>query len=923
MPAVFLGVRHHSPACARLVAATIERLRPSYVLVEGPCDLNGRLEELFLGHALPVAVFSHYRDAERAATSWTPLCDYSPEWVALRAGRSVGAEVRFIDLPAWHPAFAERANRYADAEARYTEVTAQLCSRFDVDGVDALWDRLFEVADDEDLAERLDLYFASLRGDTRADDGDRAREEYMASWVRAALAVPGDPTVVVVTGGFHQPALRSLVGASATGEPGGEASGGAKPEAGASGAGEPEGEALGASEPEGEASGGGESRGAVAGAPRWPEVPGAAEGALTGSYLVPYSFRQLDSFAGYESGMPSPGYYQRVWDDGVEAAADGLTRAVVSRLRARNHPVSTADLIAARALTRGLTALRGHPRPARTDVLDGLAGALVGEDLDQPLPWTTRGTLAPGAHPVVVEMIATSTGDRVGTLHPATPRPPLVADVAGRLAALGLTGEGSFTLDLTRPADLERSRVLHRLRVLGVPGHERTKGLRGGADPQFTERWERYPAPTRDAALIEAGAYGAALTEAAEARLAERARAATAKPGAGTVAASATPPGGTGTTPGTTATAPRGVATAPAPGVPAAGTGGGSRSPSPGAGGPSTGTNAGATGATGGTTGGVPVAGPTGPPPPHVGGPPGAPDGPDAEALARTLFDVVLCGVERLSGALLEALAARVRRLGAAGPLGDVLATALGLWRHDRVFGTARSPLLVSVLDGAVERLLWLFEGARASRAPAPGTSGPTVDLARLAAVAAVRDALWHASDVVSVTPEAAAAAAHRVSRDPAAPPDLRGAAFGLHRCLTGDHDPAAVGTAVRALPGTAVLGDWLAGLFAVARDELTTAPGTGGGGPDSLIGVLDGMVGAMSDEEFLIGLPALRQAFAFFPPRERERIAERLLERRGVRGSARSLLRTSADPVLLARAAALEEKVTRRLAPYGLGTAP
>ncbi|WP_237277293.1 DUF5682 family protein, partial [Streptomyces caniscabiei] len=169
MPAVFLGVRHHSPACARLVAATIERLRPSYVLVEGPCDLNGRLEELFLGHELPVAVFSHYRDAERAATSWTPLCDYSPEWVALRAGRSVGADVRFIDLPAWHPAFAERANRYADAEARYTEVTARLCARFGVDGVDALWDRLFEVADDEDLAERLDTYFASVRGDTRAD----------------------------------------------------------------------------------------------------------------------------------------------------------------------------------------------------------------------------------------------------------------------------------------------------------------------------------------------------------------------------------------------------------------------------------------------------------------------------------------------------------------------------------------------------------------------------------------------------------------------------------------------------------------------------------------------------------------------------------------------------------------------------------
>ncbi|MFF3314717.1 DUF5682 family protein [Streptomyces sp. NPDC003035] len=146
MTVTFLGVRHHSPACARLVVRTIEELRPAHVLVEGPADLNGRIDELLLGHELPVAVFSHYRDEERAATSWAPFCDYSPEWVALTAGRAAGAEVRFIDLPAWHPAFTGRTNRYADAEARYAEATSRLCRRFGVDSVDALWDRMFESA---------------------------------------------------------------------------------------------------------------------------------------------------------------------------------------------------------------------------------------------------------------------------------------------------------------------------------------------------------------------------------------------------------------------------------------------------------------------------------------------------------------------------------------------------------------------------------------------------------------------------------------------------------------------------------------------------------------------------------------------------------------------------------------------------------
>ncbi|MDV9201368.1 DUF5682 family protein, partial [Streptomyces sp. Wh19] len=215
MSAVFLGVRHHSPACARLVERTVAALRPAQVLIEGPAEMNGRLDELLLGHELPVAVFSHYRDGQRAATSWAPLCDYSPEWVALRAGRAAGAQVRFIDLPAWHPAFAERTNRYADAEARYAEATERLCRQFAVDSSDALWDRLFEVEPDGGLAERLDAYFALVRGDAEADAGDRARESYMAAWVRAAVEAAGDRPVLVVTGGFHQPALRALTASGA------------------------------------------------------------------------------------------------------------------------------------------------------------------------------------------------------------------------------------------------------------------------------------------------------------------------------------------------------------------------------------------------------------------------------------------------------------------------------------------------------------------------------------------------------------------------------------------------------------------------------------------------------------------------------------------------------------------------------------
>jgi hypothetical protein len=64
-----IGVRHHSPACARLVRQVIAQVRPWAVLIEGPSDMNARLGELLLPHALPIAVYSYY--LPRASTEAT------------------------------------------------------------------------------------------------------------------------------------------------------------------------------------------------------------------------------------------------------------------------------------------------------------------------------------------------------------------------------------------------------------------------------------------------------------------------------------------------------------------------------------------------------------------------------------------------------------------------------------------------------------------------------------------------------------------------------------------------------------------------------------------------------------------------------------------------------------------------------------
>ncbi|MFC7617150.1 DUF5682 family protein [Actinokineospora soli] len=733
MGAVFVGVRHHSPACARLVADVIDRLRPAHVLIEGPADFP--VADLLLGHTPPVAIFSYVRGEHM---SWTPFCDYSPEWVALTRGHAVGARVRFIDLPAWHPAF-ERTNRYADAERRYADAMDALCRAFAVDNVDTLWDHMVEAHPDDGLAERLETYFDLVRGEAEAGESDTEREAYMARWVRAAVRA-GDGPVVVVTGGFHRPALVALCANDD-------------------------------------------------GATGWPEVPAAPNG---GSYLVPYSHKRLDAFTGYQSGMPSPGYYQRLWESGPREAAWGLMGDVATRLRQRKQVVSTADLIAARTMAAGLAALRGHAEPARADVLDGLVSALVSDGLDQPLPWSTRGTLAPGAHPVVVEMVAALTGDRVGALHPDTPAPPLLPEVTALLTEHGLDGTGEVELDLV--ADAARSRVLHRLRVLGVPGFERLAGPVGGGDPVAGERWSLAPSDLRLPALIEAAAHGATLADAATAVLAGRA-------------------------------ADAGVG-----------------------------------------------------------------------ALADVLFDAVLCGFADVSDQVGVALAGALADARELAAVGKALATSVGLWRHDRLLGSAGSALAGAVVAAATPRALWLAEGVRGGPGPA--------DLGRLAAIAAVRDALRYAPATAGTSVEVAVGVARRIAAGADVPPDLRGAATGLARALGADVDrspPRAAG----------VVGDWLAGLFAVAREEVLA--------DDALLAALDDVVVAMAEHDFLVALPALRQAFEFFPPSEREAIAAGLLRRRGTTGSARALVRLRADPLAVAEGQAVEAAVDRALAKAGL----
>ncbi len=487
-------MRHHSPACARAVRWAIEAARPAWVLIEGPSDFNDRLDELYLEHTLPIAIYSYLRlpsGARRGA--YYPFCEYSPEWQALLAARAVGARARFVDLP-WAD-LAEPAatpHRYADAELRQSPYVAALLAKLGHEDFDSLWDELFEAdaaLPPAELIARCHAFCLHCRlVDGAASEADLRREAFMASEVRRALAeAPGQ--VALVTGGFHTGPLAARLAGRPFPEP--------RPQP---------------------------DPGEVTPRPALPEEE-------RGIALTPYSYERLDALTGYEAGMPGPGFYQRVWQAraaGGDLDPSALLSDVVAAMRGRRQQVSAADAIAVEVTARQLAAVRGQRLPWRRELLDALTGALIKEPLDPE-----RG------HPLLDAAHEVLRGDARGVLDARTPLPPLIHDVRRRLAALGLEdarpGRGSaLLLELSAPdpaaasRDRERSQALHALRILGIGGFRRL----GGTDlatredlSQVVEEWQLVWTPDRESSLVEASIYGPTLAEAAAARLAERAAA--------------------------------------------------------------------------------------------------------------------------------------------------------------------------------------------------------------------------------------------------------------------------------------------------------------------------------------------------------------------------------------------------------------
>jgi hypothetical protein len=458
--------------------------RPEVILIEGPPEADPLIplagdEQM----RAPVALLAYPAGTKTGGGTggkagggrgggrgmFWPFGEFSPEWQALRWAAASDVPVHFVDLPA--AAWLAASDRPPRDPGMQVDPIGALAAAAGYDDPERWWEDVIEqraeaASDGDELAAALGPFaaiaeaMAEVRKPAPPAEEEEQRRE---AAMRAGLRAASRQyqRVAVVCGAWHVPALSPPLPTATA-----------------------------------------DAR-LLRGLPK-------VKVAMT---WVPWTHARLasDVAGGYGAGVRSPGWYHHLFTTPLAETVPRWLARAAGVLRRDGLPVSSAHVIEATRLADALATMRGRPVPGLTEVTDAALAVLCEGD------------------PVRLDLIQRRlvVGERLGRVPDRTPSVPIARDVAASQRRLRMPPDPrprEVDLDLRREFDLERSRLLHRLQLLGV---EWGVGLaRRSGRGTFWESWRLAWQPEFAVELVEAGAYGTTVRDAANALVAEQAAAA-------------------------------------------------------------------------------------------------------------------------------------------------------------------------------------------------------------------------------------------------------------------------------------------------------------------------------------------------------------------------------------------------------------
>lgn len=476
------GIRHHGPGSAHSLIKQLTDLQPDLLLLEAPAEAEPLFAATESQSFTPPIALLIYPVDDLSYTVYYPFAVFSPEWQTLKFAQQHHIPLRCMDLPQTHQIALHRHQQAQsdtsstsskttvpdesaelpedmpedEAFTMMTDPVLLLAQAAGFEDSERWWEYMVEQRQDhqavfQGIQEAMVALRQEVEKSVSSDNFQQHRQNLREAWMRKTIRTAikdGFSNIAVVCGAWHIPALTDAIPAKQDNT----------------------------------------------------LLKGLSKTKVHTTWTI-WSYRHLTLQSGYSAGIHAPGWYQHLWEtrnseNRSQAISVGWLTKIAHHLREQGIDASTANVIESVRMAETLAALRHKPLPDLEELYEtSLANLCFGEEA--PLKLINEQLLI---------------GSVFGTVPEDTPMVPLQADLTQLQKRLRLKGDKELKLDLRQEFNLERSHLLHRLRLLEIPWGKLEKARGKGT---FKEHWQLQWQPEMTVRLIEMNVWGTTIEQAA------------------------------------------------------------------------------------------------------------------------------------------------------------------------------------------------------------------------------------------------------------------------------------------------------------------------------------------------------------------------------------------------------------------------